>query len=126
MTNPLLSTIAQLALGFGVPLLLFWIGSHMKDANTRAAFNAAAARAGGLAYDAMTRQVRVPPTDVPVGGVRIAALNQAVDYLRATMPETLGNLGLFEDEGKLRSLITGELGKLLATDPTVSATAPKS
>jgi hypothetical protein len=49
-----------------------------------------------------------------------------VDYLRATMPETLRNLGLFEDEGKLRSLITDEFGKLLATDPTVRATAPKS
>lgn len=97
------------------PSFFSFMAAHVRNAAMRDAFNAAAGRAGGIAYAFLQQQVSqgiaLPPIE--------QAIDRGVDHIRTAMPETLKSLGI---EGQtLDNVVRGELGKLLATDPNAAA-----
>jgi hypothetical protein len=100
------------------PAFMTFIASHVRNAALRDTLNAAASRAGGIAYAFLQQQT--------AQGVAMPSVEQAislgVNHLRTATPDTVGSLGI--SGLALENIVRGELGKLLAADPNTVA-APK-
>lgn len=126
--TPLLHAIIYLAAGVLVaatPYMILWLERLFKiqqtaqvqamNAIANAAVSDAAARGAGIAYDAI----------VASGGsylnpvVRNSAIAAGLQHVLASLPDTLATSGITQDT--VIRMVTGELGKLLAVDPTVTA-----
>jgi hypothetical protein len=97
------------------PAFFTYLAAHVRNAQLRDILNAAASRAGGIAYAFLQQQV--------VHGDRMPSVQQAVDlgvdHMRSGLPQTLQSLGVGGQT--LENIVRGELGKLLATDPNAAA-----
>jgi hypothetical protein len=102
------------------PAFFSYMAAHVRSAQLRDTLNAAASRAGGIAYAFMQQQV--------VQGNTMPSVQQAIDcgvsHIRSGLPETLQSLGVSGQT--LENIVRGELGKLLATDPNAAAVPPPS
>jgi hypothetical protein len=117
MTALALSVAAQLVLGFGTPIAIAWIGSHIKDAQMRGAVSRAAQNAAGIAYEVLARPIASVPGATPTL-LRDQAINAGVQYLNSVVPDALAALDMREQQ--VRQMVTGELGKLMAVDPNIA------
>jgi hypothetical protein len=94
--------------------LATWVTLHVRSALIRYAINMAVKRAGGLAYETLASAE---------GGLRnIVLKNRALEaganYLIAQVPGLLRKAGI--EHSRLGQMVRGELGRLLAADPTVT------
>lgn len=112
------AVIGAVALAIGAPLSI-WLNRHLGVTIPQATIDAAAKRAGGIAYDAIIAAGgRV--NDPVIHGQALAA---GLDHLTRSVPGALQKLGVTDDAAA--RLVRGELGRLLAVDPTVSAGTPQ-
>ena len=92
--------------------------ANFLDAQTKASLCAqiadASSRAGGLAYQVMA-QAAGHLADYKTQNV---ALDTGVAYLNNSFPDAIKTLGLTPDH--LQAMVSGELGKLYAGDPSVT------
>jgi len=110
LNSPVVIWVLLAAIG-GV---LTWGANHLKEGKLRDAFKMAASTAAGLAYAYQANQAA---QGLPVPSQQ-AAVALGVNYLARAMPDTIKHFGKSTDD--LADTVTGELGKLLATDPNVS------
>ncbi len=110
LNNPAVAYVLLLAIG----AILAWIGRHLREGKLRDAVKMAASTAAGLAY---AYQADRSARGLPVPSQR-AAVEVGVDYLAKAMPDALAHFG--KSNTDLTDMVTGELGKLLAADPTVT------
>lgn len=95
-------------------LALVWLRRH--QINTRVI--EAVGRAAGEAYKQMIQSAGTQPTGVSLA----AAVSAGCDYLLARIPETL-RAAEITPEGAAQ-MVSAELGRLLAIDPTVGVGRP--
>lgn len=114
MDTTVLDGIRDLGLA-ALPLVTAWIGTHLRNQTLRDAADQAIERAGGIAYHYLAS--RVEGTN-PMAA-RTQAIQEGVNYLQQMVPEILDKLGIISG-AQLQNVVKGELGKLLATDPSVS------
>lgn len=122
--SPVIGVMASLALAAvtaAIPIVVPYLVRLLHLQNNAAMVNLvseAAKRAAGQAYDFM-----VTNQGVNHGAIRNAALASAAAYVARSVPDTLAKLGVTPEH--VQAMVAGELGKLLAVDPTVSvALAP--
>jgi len=101
--------IADLAVPLLVPLLA-WLGSIAAKWHINSTVLRAVARGAGVAYLALLEERR------GTGGLP-QAIAQGASYVEARVPDYLGKLGITSD--RLDGMVRGELGKLLAADPSI-------
>ncbi len=77
--------------------------------------------AATIAGDISDKLAALPP-GTSIAAARATAINQGVSDLKATVPVALGKLQL--PDGVLQTLISGELGKINALNPTMPAAIP--
>ena len=115
-----MDTILQLVHALGMaalPVIVGWVGVHVKNAFAAQAIDRAVARAGGIAHHYMAaRAGGMPPAQA-----RVQAIEVATDYVMRAVPGILTHLGV--TNATVRDMVTGELGKLFATDPTIGVVA---
>jgi hypothetical protein len=116
LNNPIIAYMLLLAIG----AILAWGAKHMREGKLRDAVKMASSTAAGLAYayqaDRKARGLSVP--------TQHEAVELGVDYLANAMPDALAHFG--KSKVDVTEMVTGELGKLLAADPTVSVLPPNS
>mgnify|MGYP003623123003 CR=1 FL=1 len=109
LNNPAVAYLLLLIIG----ALLAWIGRHLKEGKLRDAVKMAASTAAGLAYAYRAdRAQRGEPV------TQRAAVAVGVEYLSTRMPDAMQHFGIGNEAAI--DMVTGELGKLLAADPTVT------
>ena len=112
------SIVQTVGMGFVLPIVSAWAASRFKNQTTREIVYAAAQRAGGIAYEYLAnRAAGMNPLDA-----RSRAVLEGMKYLEMTIPDAINALHI-TDETK-RGMVMGELGKLLAIDPTVKPNIP--
>ena len=119
----ILMPLAWTVITAAVPILLhaFLVKTKLdKNVALAGLITDATTRAGGIAYSAMVAEAD-HLGDEPIKNVAIA---RGVNYLLATLPGTINALGLTDDH--LKTMVTAQLGTLLAGDPNVAIPpAPK-
>jgi hypothetical protein len=102
--------------GAGVAIL-GWIGWLLHKKWLRDMVIGAASRASGITYEYLAARAHGVSSDQ----ARRDAFAAAMDYMRASVGKQIDTLGL---SGPLiENLVRGQLGALLAVDPTVSVAA---
>ena len=99
--------LVQAALFAAVPPLLVWLRQHlalMQDVTLSRAITDCVGRGAGLTYQ------------------MLAAVAHGVRYVMQSVPDALKRLGVTPDH--VGAMVTAELGKLLAIDPSVSIAPP--
>jgi hypothetical protein len=101
-------------------VLALWVIKRLglqQSALTQSIITGAIQRAGGVAYGALAAKSdqMADPT------IKSAAIAQGVQYVLDGAPATATKLGLTPD--RLAAMVSAELGRLLAVDPTVTAGA---
>jgi len=115
LNNPLIAYLILLGIG----AILAWAATHMREGKLRDAVKMAAGTAAGLAY---AYQVDRAARGMPMP-TQAAAVALGVEYLAKQMPDALAHFGKTSED--MTDMVKGELGKLLASDPTVSVVPPK-
>jgi hypothetical protein len=122
--SPLITAFVSFA-GVAIPAIGIWLSTLIKQKLKLDASSAdsllidnAVQRAGGLAYNTMVELAGTVPT-IPL---KNAALAAGINHVMASIPDALARKGL--DNATLTRMVTGELGKLLASDPSVSVAPP--
>jgi hypothetical protein len=114
-----LVSLASLAVTIAVPMVVpvFLKRLHVAtDSDLAARLTVAADAAAGLAYHyALSKSGNLLQPDV-----KAAALAQASAYVQRSVPDTMAQLQISEQQ--LLDMINARLGTLLANDPSVSAT----
>jgi hypothetical protein len=110
LNNPLV--VYVLLIGIGA--VLTWIGKHLRAGRLRDAVKLAAGTAAGLAYAVQAEAVQ---KGLPVP-TQAEAVSQGVDYINRRVPGALAFFKVPPED--VKEMVRGELGKLLASDPTVS------
>jgi hypothetical protein len=111
--QPIVTSLLTWGCLLGMPVVLGWLARHMRNASLAQTLDAAAGRAGGIAYAYLQSQAAIGGT--PSMNI---AIDQGVDHLRQSMPQVISTLGVIGPV--LTNMVKGELGKLLAQDPNVS------
>lgn len=110
-------TLAAACIAACIPLVTAWLGRslHIQNQALFTAQLAAAIRAGGgIAYHCLaTEAAHSCRVDI-----RNAALAAGVQQALAAAPMAMARLGM--TQAGVEALVTGELGRLLASDPTIS------
>jgi hypothetical protein len=114
MMDQLLQAIHALGMA-ALPLIVAWVGAHVKNATERQAIDMAVQRAGGIAYHYMAARAG----GMPAAQARVQAIEVSTDYVMRNMAGILTHLGV--TNAAVRDMVTGELGKLFASDPNISA-----
>lgn len=114
MNSNVTTVLFWLAL-ISAPAFFSFMAAHVRNAAMRDTLNAAASRAGGIAYAFLQQQVAAGSHAPPVQ----QAIDVGVDHMRTGLPDTLKSLGVGGQT--LENIVRGELGKLLATDPNAAA-----
>lgn len=113
----LAASVITAATPIGVAMLRGWLATKI-SAQQADAIAGAASRGAGLAYEHLVRAG---------GGVHHAeianvALAKGANYVLAAFPDAIARLGVTPE--RVHAMVTAELGKLLAIDPTATVTAP--
>jgi hypothetical protein len=98
-----------------LPCVVAWVGAHVKNAFAAQAIDRAVQRAGGIAYHYMAARAG----GMPAAQARVQAIEVSTDYVMRAVPGILTHLGV--TNATVRDMVTGELGKLFAADPNISA-----
>ena len=122
IANALVS-LAAIVVTTAAPILIAAMLRRFKWANNadlEKSLDAAANAAAGAAYKFAAERIN----DGGLKNVAIhnAALAMGAQYVASHMPETLTQLGLSPDQ--VRAMVEARLGKLMATDPSVTAGSP--
>jgi hypothetical protein len=110
LNNPLVTY----ALLVGIGAILTWIGKHIRAGRLRDAVKLAAGTAAGLAYAVQAEAVQ---KGLPVPS-QAEAVSDGVDYINRRVPGALAFFAIPPED--VKAMIRGELGKLLAADPSVT------
>lgn len=110
--------VASAVLSAAVPILLVWLDRHLKlSANSvlAADLRGLVQSGAGLAYHelAALAQHNADPL------IKDAAISKGVAFVASAAPTVVAALGLSPTD--VAAMLTGELGRLLAADPAVSA-----
>jgi hypothetical protein len=118
---PLLTVLLSLSATIAsavMPILVAAFVKRLRIANAATLTNqlqSIATTAGGIAYQALAASAEQPRSIT----IKSQAITQGVAHILSIAPHIVGALGL--DQPQLASMVTGELGKLLAQDPTLAA-----
>ena len=119
----MLLRLVQAAELAAVPLLLAWLRQHltlMQGATLVRTVTDFVSRSAGLTYQVLASACG------SVGSVTLTntAVAHGLQYVMQSMPDALKRLGVTPDH--VGTMVTAELGKLLAVDPNVSIAPPVS
>ena len=104
-----------------VPLLQVWLRLHlalMQDTTPSRAIAGCVGRRAGLTY----QMLAAAGGSVGGGTLTKAAAAHGVQYVMQSMPDALKRLGVTPDH--VGAMVTAELVKLLAIDPSISIAPP--
>lgn len=110
--SAVVTTIAGVAVTFGVALLTRWTGVTLQTTYVDSIRQAAQTEAGVLIAEAADN---LSSKSIPVGSPAIAA---AAARIAVAMPEALKAVGMTSDA--LQRVVAGEIGKLQAQSATIS------
>ena len=101
-----------------LPVIATWAAAELRRRGVNDTVVQALGRAGGEAYKQL---VTKSATITDVTSLE-NAIHTGTAYMQKMIPDTLHNAGITPDA--IGSMVSAELGKLLAADPTVSVSKP--
>ncbi len=110
--------VASAVLSGAVPIVLVWLDRHLKI-SANSALGADLARfvetGAGLAYHELASLAAHNADPL----IKDAAIAKGANFVAATAPRLVAALGLTPAD--VAAMLTGELGRLMAADPAISA-----